>query len=91
MSDHNNEYKNLVIVTASAVGLESYYESKPFAVYNLDEWMEADFANLEGANQGGFLRKDGQMGGTILYPKDQDQKRKRLEQEVSDYTKIIDR
>jgi hypothetical protein len=78
------EGEDLTLATAAVKG-ESWHSEKTLTVYNLREWLDSDFDVLAAANRGGFLLHE--YGGTVKYQNDQNEKRKKLEQEVAEFTK----
>ncbi|MGH9982987.1 MAG: hypothetical protein ACRD8W_03425 [Nitrososphaeraceae archaeon] len=83
LSDHNNQYRNLVCCYALERG-EHWNDGKTYNVTNLEEFYSVPHETLVQSNRAGVLSQD--FGGHIRYLKDQEEKRKRLEVEVAEYT-----
>jgi hypothetical protein len=85
LEEFNSKYRNMVLAIAMEGG--EWYGSNTYSVFNLQEWLEADFDDIMSANKGNFLKRSGEYGGVIQSIKDKDQKRKKLEAEIKEFQK----
>lgn len=83
INEYGGTYRNTVCAQAIERG-DHFHTGKTWNIPNLQEWLEIDWDTLVSANQLGVLNAE--YGGHIRFLKDQEQKRKRLEAEVAEYT-----
>jgi hypothetical protein len=81
IDEFGSKYRNIVLAIAREAG--EWYGSNTYSVFNLQEWLEADFEDVLGANKGGFLKNE--YGGAVQYVKDRDEKRRKLEAEIQEF------